>query len=122
MDIVESIKNQQVKDGIPEFNIGDTIRFRVKVVEGDKERYQPFQGSVICKQGSGGEETFTVRKISGNIGVERIFPLHSPNLSDFQVISRGKIRRSKLYYLRKLSGKKARISTRRDFTAPGKKS
>ncbi len=122
MNIVDSISNQQVKDGIPDFNVGDTIRFRVKVVEGDKERFQPFQGTVIRKQGSGGEETFTVRKVSGNIGVERVFPMHSPNLSNFQVLSRGKVRRSRLYYLRKLSGKKARITSRRDFTPDSEKS
>jgi large subunit ribosomal protein L19 len=117
MNIVESIRNQQVKDGIPEFSVGDTIRFRVKVVEGDKERYQIFQGTVIKRRGAGVEQTFTVRKVSGNVGVERVFPVNSPNLSEIQIINRGKVRRSKLYYLRNLSGKKARIASKRDFTA-----
>jgi len=121
MNIVESVKNRQLNEGIPDFNVGDTIRFRVKVVEGNKERFQPFQGTVIQKRGSGGQETFTVRKISGNIGVERVFPLHSPILSEFQVLQRGKVRRAKLYYLRKLSGKKARIASRRDSAAAGDK-
>ena len=121
MNIVDAIRNQQVREGIPEFNVGDTVRFRVKVVEGNKERYQPFQGTVIQRKGSGIEQTFTVRKISGNIGVERVFPLHSPNLSDFEVLSRGKVRRAKLYYLRKLSGKKARIASRREFSSGTKK-
>jgi large subunit ribosomal protein L19 len=121
MNIVESIKNRQLIEDIPDFNVGDTIRFRVKVVEGNKERFQPFQGTVIQKRGSGGQETFTVRKMSSNIGVERIFPLHSPNLSDFQVVSRGRVRRAKLFYLRQLSGKKARIASRREYTAGGDK-
>ena len=114
MNIVDAIRNQQVKDGIPEFNVGDTVKFRVKVIEGNKERYQPFQGTVIQRRGSGIEATFTVRKVSGNIGVERIFPLHSPNISEIEVLRRGKVRRAKLYYLRGLSGKKARISSRRE--------
>ena len=116
MNIVEAIKNQQVRDGIPEFSVGDTIRFKVKVVEGEKVRTQPFQGTVIQRKGSGIEATFTVRKISGNVGVERVFPVNSPNLSEFQIMSRGKIRRAKLYYLRGLSGKKARIVSRHEVT------
>jgi len=120
MKMVEAIRNQQVKEGIPEFNVGDTVRFRVKVVEGNKERFQPFQGTVIQRRGAGIQATFTVRKISGGIGVERVFPLNSPALSDIEILSRGRVRRAKLYYLRKLSGKKARIASRRDFT-PAKK-
>jgi large subunit ribosomal protein L19 len=116
MNIVEAIRNQQVRDGIPEFSVGDTVRFKVKVVEGEKVRTQPFQGTVIQRKGNGIEATFTVRKVSGNVGVERVFPLNSPNLSDFEILSRGKIRRAKLYYLRGLSGKKARITARRDVT------
>ncbi|MBM4117164.1 50S ribosomal protein L19 [bacterium] len=114
MNIVDAVRNQQLKDGIPDFNVGDTVKFRVKVIEGNKERFQPFQGTVIQRRGSGVEATFTVRKISGNIGVERVFPLHSPNISDLEVVRRGKVRRAKLYYLRGLSGKKARISSRRE--------
>ncbi len=114
MNIVDAISNQQLKDGIPPFNVGDTVRFKVKVVEGSKERYQPFQGTVIQRRGSGVEATFTVRKLSGGIGVERIFPVNSPNLSDIEVVSRGKVRRAKLYYLRNLKGKKARVKAIRE--------
>jgi len=114
MNIVDAIKNQQVQDGIPEFTVGDTIKFRVRVIEGEKERFQNFQGTVIQKRGSGIEASFTVRKVSSNIGVERVFPLHSPNITNLEVVRRGKVRRAKLYYLRGLSGKKARIASRRD--------
>ena len=114
MNIVDAISNQQLKDGIPSFNVGDTVRFRVKVVEGNKERYQPFQGTVIQRRGSGVEATFTVRKLSGGIGVERIFPVNSPSLSEIEVLTRGKVRRAKLYYLRKLKGKKARVKAIRE--------
>jgi len=114
VNIVDAISNQQLKDGIPSFNVGDTVRFRVKVVEGNKERYQPFQGTVIQRRGSGVEATFTVRKLSGGIGVERIFPVNSPSLSEIEVLTRGKVRRAKLYYLRKLKGKKARVKAIRE--------
>jgi large subunit ribosomal protein L19 len=90
------------------------VRVHVRVVEGDKERIQVFQGVVIARRGGGTRETFTVRKISGGIGVERIFPLHSPSLNRIEVIRRGKVRRAKLYYLRALRGKAARIEERRD--------
>jgi large subunit ribosomal protein L19 len=98
----------------PEFRAGDTVRVHVRVVEGDKERIQVFQGVVIGRRGGGTRETFTVRKISGGIGVERIFPLHSPSLNRIEVVRRGKVRRAKLYYLRALRGKAARIEERRD--------
>jgi large subunit ribosomal protein L19 len=114
VNIVDTINSQQMRNEFPDFNVGDTVRFRVRVVEGSKERYQPFQGTVIQRRGSSAAATFTVRKISGGVGVERVFPLHSPSISELEVLSRGKVRRSKLYYLRKLKGKKARISERRD--------
>ena len=100
--------------GHPEFRPGDTVRVHVRVVEGDKERIQVFQGVIIGRRGDGTRETFTVRKISGSIGVERIFPLHSPNVDKIEVVRRGKVRRAKLYYLRALRGKAARIEERRD--------
>lgn len=97
----------------PEFRSGDTVRVHVRVVEGSKERIQVFQGVVIGRKGDGTRETFTVRKISGGVGVERIFPLHSPNIDKLEIVRRGKVRRAKLYYLRELRGKKARIQERR---------
>jgi len=97
------------KDVLPEFRVGDTVRLQVRVVEGEKERIQPFEGLVIKISRGGNRANFTVRKISYGIGVERIFPFHSPRIEKIQVLSRGKVRRAKLYYLRGLEGKKARI-------------
>jgi len=111
LDQVESVYIQKQQ---PEFNPGDTVRVHVRVVEGDKHRIQIFQGVIIARRGGGTRETFTVRKISGGIGVERIFPLHSPNVDKIEVMRRGKVRRAKLYYLRDLRGKAARIEERRD--------
>lgn len=96
-------------DNIPPFKSGDTLKVHVKIKEGDKERIQIFQGTVIGRRGGGTGATFTVRKISSGIGVERVFPLHSPNLAKIEVVRSGQVRRSKLYYLRKLTGKSARI-------------
>jgi len=110
MDIIEQISARKMKESVPEFSIGDTVRVDVKVVEGGRERVQAFQGTVIQRRGAGIRETFTVRKVSQGVGVERIFPLHSPNVSTIKVIRRGRIRRAKLYYLRKLKGKAARIA------------
>ena len=93
----------------PAFNVGDTIRIYVKVVEGDKERLQPFEGTVIARKGSGVRETFMVRKMSFGVGVERIFPLHSPSIDKIETIKRGKVRRAKLYYIRGKKGKEAKI-------------
>lgn len=94
---------------VPPFNIGDTVRIYVKVVEGDKERLQPFEGIVIARKGSGVRETFMVRKMSFGVGVERIFPVHSPSVDKIETIKRGKIRRAKLYYIRGKKGKEAKI-------------
>jgi large subunit ribosomal protein L19 len=110
MDIIEQISARKMKESVPEFSIGDTVRVDVKVVEGSRERVQAFQGTVIQRRGAGIRETFTVRKVSQGVGVERIFPLHSPNVSTIKVIRRGRVRRAKLYYLRKLKGKAARIA------------
>lgn len=112
LDQVESVylRNSQA----PNFSPGDTVRVHVKVKEGDKERIQIFQGVVIGRRGGGTRETFTVRKISGGVGVERIFPMHSPTVDKLEVVRRGKVRRAKLYYLRDLRGKAARIEERRD--------
>ena len=99
-------------DTVPDFRPGDTVRVHVRVVEGDKSRIQVFQGVVIARRGGGTRETFTVRKISGGIGVERIFPLHSPNVAKVEVVRQGKVRRAKLYYLRGRRGKAARIEER----------
>lgn len=94
---------------VPTFNIGDTIRIYVKVVEGDKERLQPFEGVVIARKGSGVRETFMVRKMSFGVGVERIFPVHSPSIDKIETIKRGKVRKAKLYYIRAKKGKEAKI-------------
>jgi len=109
MDMLRQLESEQLKDKTPDFSPGDTVKVHVLVKEGDKERAQIFQGVIIRRRGSGTNETFTVRKVSGGVGVERIFPLHSPHISQIEVIRRGKVRRSKLYYLRPLKGKSARI-------------
>jgi len=114
MNQLIDIERQYLRQSIPEFRPGDTVRIQVRVVEGDKERLQAFQGVVIARKGSGTREMFTVRKISGGIGVERIFPLHAPVVDRIEVLRRGKVRRAKLYYLRNLRGKAARILERRD--------
>ncbi|MDZ7374747.1 MAG: 50S ribosomal protein L19 [candidate division KSB1 bacterium] len=114
MNKVDLVTASQLKTDIPEFGPGDTVAVHVKVVEGDKERVQVFQGVVISRRGSGLNETFTVRKVSDGIGVERIFPLHSPNIVKIECLRRGKVRRAKLFYLRGLSTKAARIQEKRD--------
>ena len=108
------VESPYLRDDVPEFRAGDTVKVHVRVVEGKKERIQIFQGVVIARRGGGTRETFTVRKISGGIGVERVFPLHSPVLDKIEVVRRGKVRRAKLYYLRELRGKAARIEERRE--------
>ena len=108
----EAVKDQ-LRDDLPEFSPGDTVSIEVRVIEGGKERLQTFKGIVISKSGGGVEETFTVRKISGGIGVERIFPLHSPMINSLKVDRKGKVRRVKLHYLRGLTGKATRITEKR---------
>lgn len=112
MDIVQEIEQEQLRDGLPTFDPGDTVRVNVRVREGEKERTQAFEGVCIAKKGGGAKETFTVRKVSSGIGVERVFPLHSPMLESIQVVRRGRVRRAKLYYLRARKGKSARIRER----------
>ncbi|MEM1245044.1 MAG: 50S ribosomal protein L19 [Acidobacteriota bacterium] len=114
LDIVEQQEASWLRDDRPDFRAGDTVKVHVRVIEGSKERIQIFQGLVIARKGSGTRETFTVRKMSGQIGVERIFPLHSPVVDKIEVMRRGKVRRAKLYYLRKLRGKAARIEEKRE--------
>ena len=111
MDKVRLVEATQMKTGIPEFGPGDTINVHVRVVEGDKERIQQFQGVVISRHGSGMNATFTVRKISDGVGVERIFPLHSPRLAKIEKVKEGAVRRAKLYYLRDLAAKAIRQKT-----------
>ncbi len=106
---IAQIEKQYTKENIPEFKPGDTVRVHVRIVEGDKQRIQVFQGTVIGRRGGGMGETFTVRKVSSGIGVERTFPLHSPNIEKIERVRSGVVRRAKLYYLRELSGKSARI-------------
>ncbi|MBB5172099.1 50S ribosomal protein L19 [Texcoconibacillus texcoconensis] len=110
--IIREVTQDQLKTDLPEFRAGDTVRVHVKVVEGSRERIQVFQGVVIKRRGSGISETFTVRKISYGVGIERTFPLHSPRIDKIEVSRRGKVRRAKLYYLRNLRGKAARIKER----------
>jgi large subunit ribosomal protein L19 len=114
MNQLDQVESSYFRGGKPEFAPGDTIRVHVRVKEGDKERIQVFQGVVIARRGGGTRETFTVRKISGGVGVERIFPFHSPIIDKVELMRRGKVRRAKLYYLRNLRGKAARIEERRD--------
>lgn len=113
MNILDSVDAAQLRDDIPDFRPGDTLNVHVKVIEGDKSRVQVFKGVVIRRQNGGIRETFTVRKMSFGIGVERTFPVHSPNIDHIEVVSRGKVRRAKLYYLRELRGKAAKIKEKR---------
>jgi len=119
MNTIDFLEFEQMKKNISLFRIGDTVKVQVKIVEGDKQRIQAYQGVVIARQNGGIRETFTVRKISNGIGVERIFPLHSPSLEAIEIVTRGHVRRAKLYYLRKLRGKAARIREKK-YVAPAK--
>jgi large subunit ribosomal protein L19 len=109
--VIQKLEDRALRKDLPGFRVGDTVRLQVKVVEGEKERIQPFEGLVIKMNRGANRTTFTVRKVSYGVGVERIFPLHSPRLEKIQVLSRGKVRRARLYYLRELSGKAARVQT-----------
>ncbi len=115
MDILQLIENEQLKKDIPDFRPGDTVRVHVRVVEAERERIQIFEGVVIARSGGGVRETFTVRKVTQGVGVERKFPLHSPRVANIEVIRRGKVRRAKLYYLRQRVGRAARIRERRTW-------
>ena len=117
MNALEMVELEQLRTDLPDFRVGDKVKVHVKIVEGDKERIQPFEGVVIRKKGGGIRSTFTVRKISYGIGVERIFPTHSPRIDRVDVISRGKVRRAKLFYLRGLKGKAARIKSEKRHEA-----
>ncbi|MFT4413542.1 50S ribosomal protein L19 [Fredinandcohnia humi] len=107
--LIEEITKEQLRTDLPEFRPGDTVRVHVKVIEGNRERVQVYEGVVIKRRGGGISETFTVRKVSYGVGVERTFPVHTPKIAKLEVVRRGKVRRAKLYYLRELRGKKARI-------------
>ncbi len=107
--IIDAINQENLKESIPQFNVGDTVKVMVKVIEGERERLQAFEGVVIAKKHGGISETFTVRRISFGVGVEKTFPIHSPKVADIQVVRRGKVRRAKLYYLRERTGKAAKV-------------
>ena len=115
MKVTDLIDNESLRDDIPDFAPGDEVKVHVRVVEGNKERVQIFQGYVIGRQGGGLQETYTVRKLSYGVGVERTFPLHTPTVTKIEVVKRGDVRRAKLYYLRGRTGKAARIREKRDF-------
>jgi large subunit ribosomal protein L19 len=114
MDHLATVTREGLKTDLPTFAPGDTIKVMVRVREGEKERLQAFEGVCVARRGGGIDETFTVRKVSASIGVERIFPLHSPTVASIEMVRRGRVRRAKLYYLRKLSGKSARIREKRE--------
>jgi large subunit ribosomal protein L19 len=114
MKKLHDVEKEYLRSDLPEFRPGDTLRVHVKVSEGDKQRIQVFQGVVIARRGTGTNEAFTVRKMSGSFGVERVFPIHSPVIDRIEVVRRGRVRRAKLYYLRGLRGKAARIEERRE--------
>ena len=119
MERMDALAREGLRSDIPAFEPGDTIKVMVRVREGDKERLQAFEGMCMGKRGGGISETFRVRKVSAGVGVERVFPLHSPSLASIEVVRKGRVRRAKLYYLRKVSGKAARIREKRENTTPG---
>ena len=115
MNMIDNYENSQLKTNLPAFRAGDTVRVHTKIVEGDKERVQIFEGVVIKKRGTSVRSTFTVRKVSYGVGVERVFPTHSPMIEKVEVKQRGQVRRAKLYYLRELSGRAARITEKKEW-------
>ncbi len=123
--VIQKLEKQQMKQEIPDFRIGDTVRVHTRIIEGDKERVQVFTGTVIARKGTGVSETFSVHRVAYGEGMERVFPLHSPRVAQIEVVKRGHVRRSKLYYLRGTSGKKAKVKgklgpVRREVTAKEK--
>ncbi len=112
MDLIKAFTNEQLKQEVPVINVGDTVKVHNKIKEGTRERIQIFEGTVIAKKNGGISETFTVRRISYGVGVEKTFPVHSPNVEKVEIVRQGKIRRAKLYYLRGLSGKAAKVKER----------
>lgn len=114
MSLIKSLEAKYQKSDVPNFSPGDTLRVHVKIKEGDKERIQVFQGTVMARSGRGIAGAFTVRKVSAGVGVERVFPLHSPNVARIELLKSGKVRRSKIYYLRERKGKKARIMEKKE--------
>lgn len=115
MNLVDLVEKEQLKSDIPNFRPGDTVKVHVKVVEGNRERIQIFEGTVIRRRGSGLNETFTVRRVSYGVGVERTFPLHSPRIAKIEVVRRGRVRRARLYYLRQRTGKAARVKEKKRY-------
>ena len=116
MDIIQMSTKEQMRTDLPEFRVGDTVKVHYKIKEGNKERIQIFQGIIIQKKGMGISKTFTVRKVSNGVGVERIFPLHSPFIEKIEIVRSSKVRRAKLYYLREAKGRKARLKTKEEKT------
>ena len=115
MNLLDAVDAQSKRDDIPAFRPGDTVNVHVRVIEGNRSRVQQFKGVVIRRQGSGVRESFTARKVSFGVGVERTFPVHTPIVEKIEIVTRGDVRRAKLYYLRNLRGKKAKIKEKRDF-------
>lgn len=113
MELIKNLEKEMIRMDLPSFSAGDTLKVHVRIREGEKERIQVFQGVVISKRNNGAQSTFTVRKISYGVGVERVFPAHSPFIDQIEIVTRGRVRRAKIYYLRKLRGKAARIKEKR---------
>ncbi|MDO5713211.1 MAG: 50S ribosomal protein L19 [Tissierellia bacterium] len=115
MDVIKTIEQEQLKKDLPDFKAGDTVQVFYRIIEGTRERIQVFEGTVIKRQGTGVRETMTVRRLSYGTGVERTFPIHSPRIEDLKVIRKGKVRRSKLYYLRQRQGKSAKVKEKQNY-------